>query len=194
MYSDEAYNEPEQIRRDIEQTQRNLSNDVDALTAKVSPRRIVHRRVDQVRSALHGAKDTVMGTASQVGEASSSAASTAVGRVQSAASSAAEAVSDTPRMVRERTQGNPLAVGLIAFGIGWLLSSLIPVSESEKKIATQVKDKAGEHTGMLKEEVMDAAQQVQANLREPVQQAMESVKSTAVTGTQTVQDQVKGST
>ena len=41
--------DPDQIRREIERTQANLSTDVDALTEKVSPGRIVERRVNRVR-------------------------------------------------------------------------------------------------------------------------------------------------
>jgi hypothetical protein len=42
------------------------------------------------------------------------------------ASSVGDAVADAPRMVAQKTQGNPLAVGLIAFGAGWLASSAAP--------------------------------------------------------------------
>ena len=37
---------PEEIRREIERTQANLSQDVDALTERVTPSKIVERRVD----------------------------------------------------------------------------------------------------------------------------------------------------
>jgi hypothetical protein len=40
-------NDPDQIRREIERTQAALSNDVDALTEKVSPAAIAQRRVDR---------------------------------------------------------------------------------------------------------------------------------------------------
>ena len=39
-------------------------------------------------------------------------------------SSVGQAASAAPQRVREQTQGNPLAAGLIAFGAGWLLASL----------------------------------------------------------------------
>jgi len=160
--------EPEQIRQDIEETQRNLSDDVDALTDKVSPSQIVQRRVDRARGVMNEAKDKVMGTFSSVGEKGSSAAS-----------SVADAVSDAPGMVQRRTQGNPLAVGLIAFGAGWLVSSLLPASEAEKRIATRIKDQTMEHSDVIKEEVTGAAQEIKDNLREPTQEAMQTVTSTA---------------
>ena len=43
---------------------------------------------------------------------------------------------------RRQTQGNPLAAGLIAFGVGWLVSSLLPDSQKERELAHQLKDRA----------------------------------------------------
>ena len=50
-------------------------------------------------------------------------------------------------MIRQKSEGNPLAAGLIAFGVGWLASSLIPATRREQQVASQVKEKAGEHAG-----------------------------------------------
>ena len=41
---------------------------------------------------------------------------------------AGAAIGDAPAQVKTKTQGNPLAAGLIAFGAGLLVSSLIPAS------------------------------------------------------------------
>ena len=82
-------------------------------------------------------------------------------------------------MARQKTQGNPLAAGVIAFGAGWLLSSLLPASEKEKQVAAAVKDKASEHSDKLTAPLSEAAQQATENLREPAKQAVESIKSTA---------------
>ena len=73
--------DPDEIRSNIEQTQHNLSADVDALTEKVSPPRIMERRVQQTRSAMTTMKDRIMGgtgdRASSVGGSVSSTASSA---------------------------------------------------------------------------------------------------------------------
>jgi len=42
--------DPDRIRREIEHTQANLSTDVNALTEKVTPSRIVARRVDRAKA------------------------------------------------------------------------------------------------------------------------------------------------
>lgn len=183
--------EPERIRREIEGTQRNLSTDVNALTEKVTPGRIVERRIGRVRTAVGNARDRVMGTAAD----HASTAGDKVGSVASAAgdkvSSAADAVGEAPQSIRRGTQGNPLAAGLIAFGAGWLVSSLLPASEPERRLAGQATDLAREHVAPV---AQHAAEQLKENLREPVQQAAESVKSEAADAASTVKDEAQSAT
>jgi len=183
--------EPDRIRREIEGTQRNLSTDVNALTEKVSPGRIVERRVGRVRAAFGNAKERVMGTAdhhvSAAGDKVGEVASTAQDKV----SSAADAVSEAPQQIRRGTQGNPLAAGLIAFGAGWLVSSLLPASEPERKLASQATDLAREQLAPV---AQHAAEELKENLREPAQQAMESVKSEAADSASTVQEEARSAT
>ena len=204
--------DPEQIRREIERTQAALSQDVDALTEKVTPGKIVERRVDRARDAATRLKEKVMGSdpysgrssgggvreatshaADRVSDTASSAtasvqdaASSAASSVQDAAATAADAVQQAPQAIRRQTRGNPLAAGLIAFGAGWLVSSLLPATRREQELADQAKQVA-------QERVQPAAQQVAAevreNLREPVQQAAESVRSTAQDAKDTVADE-----
>ena len=122
--------DPDQIRSEIEQTQRELSADVDALTDKVSPQRIVERRVQRTRTAMTNVKDRIMGSTSDayqttgsatsgVGESVGARASAARDTVAGTASSAVDTVRSAPETARRGTQGNPLAAGLIAFGAGW---------------------------------------------------------------------------
>jgi predicted ribonuclease toxin of YeeF-YezG toxin-antitoxin module len=123
--------DPDVIRRQIEETRRELSYDVDALNEKVNPARVMDRRVSAAKGKLARAKDKVMGTATDTKEkvmgtasdTTSSAqgmASNAAGSVQGAASSAADSVSSAastavgavqqaPDQMIRQTQGNPLA-------------------------------------------------------------------------------------
>ena len=141
-------NDPDVIRRQIEDTRRELSYDVDALNEKVNPARVMDRRVTAAKGRVSGLKDKVMGTAhdtrqSAHGTASNAvgsvqgAASNAAGTVQDAASSAAGAIQGAPDAAIRQTQGNPLAAGLIAFGVGWLVSSLLPATQKEQQLAQQ---------------------------------------------------------
>ena len=189
--------DPDQIRSSIEQTQQNLSADVDALAEKVSPPRIVQRRVEQTRSAMTNFKDTIMGSSAQATSAISgtagSAADSAKGMASSTkdtvaatASSAADMASSVPDQARQRTRGNPLAAGLIAFGAGMLLSSLLPATDREQQAAAELKDLAVEKGGPVKEQLTQAGQEVAGNLRESAQQRVQSVKETATDAASTV--------
>jgi hypothetical protein len=209
-------NDPEQIRREIERTQAHLSSDVDALTDKVTPGRIVERRIGRARAAVGRLKDRVMGSddppsyaaggsyytdpynpyaddrdgrLQQIGSTASDAASSAAATVSDAASTAASALQDAPRAARRQTQGNPLAAGVIAFGLGWLVSSLLPASRQEQQLAEQARDKASELGQPLAEAAKQAATEVKDNLQEPARQAVDSVRSTATEAGATVADE-----
>ena len=205
--------DPDQIRREIDQTQRELSADVDALTEKVSPPRIMERRVRRTRMAMTNVKDRIMGstsdayqtagsTASGMGQTVSDRASSARDTAASAASSARDTASDVassavdtvrsaPDTVRRQATGNPLAAGLIAFGAGLLLSSLIPASEPEQQVATQVKDFAVEQGRPVARQLGQAGQEAAQELKESAQQRAESVKQTAQDAASTVKDETQ---
>jgi hypothetical protein len=192
--------DPDVIRRQIEDTRRELSYDVDALNEKVNPARVVDRRVTAAKGRLTSVKEKVMGsaydtTSSAQGMASNAAgsvqdaASSAADSVQSAASSAAGAIQQAPDTVVRQTQGNPLAAGLIAFGVGWLVSSLLPASEKEKQLAQQAESAVREHKDQLLEPAKQAAQEIGEQLKPAAQEAVESVKSTAQDAASTVKDE-----
>ena len=168
----------DQIREEIRVTRGDLSSDVNALAESVRPGNVVKRRVDKIRGAAVSTKERVMGAAPDprsVKESASSSVSGAASTVSDAASSAGDAVAASPELLRSKTQGNPLAAGVIAFGAGWLIGSLIPTTERERQAATAVKENAEP----LKQEVASAAREVGDNLREPAQQAVDSVRDTA---------------
>jgi hypothetical protein len=192
--------DPDVIRRQIEDTRRDLSYDVDALNEKVNPARVVDRRVSAAKGRVTGLKDKVMGTAhdttqSAHGMASGAAgsvqgaASNAAGTVQDAASSAVGAVQQAPDMAIRQTQGNPLAAGLIAFGVGWLVSSLLPATQKEQELAQQAETAVRENKDMLMAPAKEAAQEIGEQLKPAAQEAVESVKATAQDAASTVKDE-----
>jgi gas vesicle protein len=194
--------DPDVIRRQIEDTRRELSYDVDALNEKVNPARVVDRRVTAAKGRLTSVREKVMGTAQdatssaqyrtqQAAGTVQGAASSAAESVQNAASSAASAVQQAPDTVIRQAQGNPLAAGLIAFGVGWLVSSLLPASEKEKQLAEQAEAAVREHKDTLLEPAKEAAQQVGEQLKPAAQQAVEEVKGTAQQAAETVKEEGK---
>ncbi|MGK5444542.1 DUF3618 domain-containing protein [Micromonospora sp. URMC 105] len=205
--------DPDRIRHDIETTRADLSSDVDALTDKVNPRRIAAAPVNRARGGVNRARgrwsrmvDTVMGNARHARDATAAQTDNMTHRLSDTAHQAANVthrLSDTAQQgaatagerartlthnSRERAEGNPLAAGLIAFGVGALASSLLRPSRRERELAERAKHELMEHSGQLKQQAGGLLHEVQDNLREPVQQASEQVRSTAARGAATVRD------
>ncbi|MRJ76166.1 DUF3618 domain-containing protein [Aeromicrobium sp. SMF47] len=166
--------EPEVIEQDIESTREDLSRNFDALADRVSPSRVVGRRVDSVKGRITGAKDSVMGVAGSASDASGSAVGS---------------LSDTAGSVSRRTEGNPLAAGLIAFGAGWLVSSLLPASNAEAKLANQAVDTAKEQGQPLVDHAKSVAQEVGDDMKGKAAEAASDVKDTATQSAQHVKDE-----
>jgi gas vesicle protein len=205
---------PEELRAEIEATRQRLGTNVDAVADKVTPSHIVQRQTDKVkdsvRDAVSGVREKVMGAADAVSDkahgVAGSVSDTAHGVAGSvsdkahsagnAASGAGSAFSDAPGQLKAKAQGNPLAAGLIAFGAGLLISSLIPASTKEREAAQSVKEAAEP----LKAKLTDAAKDVAQELKEPAQDAVQSIKETATDAADTVKtegqsavEDVKGS-
>jgi hypothetical protein len=182
-----ASNDPAQIRQDIERTQENLSEGVNAFAEKVSPARIVERRVDRARAAVRRVTDKIMGPDLTVPEATSGAAT----RLSDTASTAMQTAQDVPKMAREQAQGNPLAAGMIAFGAGLLVSSLIPGSRQEQRFAGQLNDRATDLAQPVAAAARRSGGDLGADLAEPARQAVEAVRSSAVDAGQTMADDAR---
>jgi hypothetical protein len=198
-------NDPDEIRADIERTRAELSDDVDALADTANPKNIAKRQASRVKQAAVGVKEHIMGSSDddtdsgRVGDAKYAVqdkasdakyavqekAADAKYALQDKASSVGDAVSNAPAQIKQRARGNPLAAGLIAFGAGLLVSSLIPSSQREQEAVSTLQEKAEP----LKEKATEAAKEVASNLQEPAQQAAQSVKETAAEGVQTVKDE-----
>lgn len=175
---------PDAIRADIEATRARLGTNVDAVADKVTPSHMVRRQTDKVKDSVFGMKEKVMGAADHTTDRVQSSADSAGAHLADAAS----AIGDAPQQVRTKTQGNPLAAGLIAFGAGMLLSSLIPASVKEREAAETLKVKAEPLTTELTETAKDVAE----GLKVPAQAAVEDVKATAADATAHVKAEGQG--
>ena len=150
----------DEIRANLERTRRELGSDVDALADKVTPSKIAQRQTTKMKRALGSVSERVMGTAEDAG---------------SAVADATHRAHDAAHDAKEKVEGNPLAVGLIAFGVGMLASSLIPVSEKEKDLAATAKEEAQP----LIDQVAESAKDVASHLEEPAQEAAETLRERA---------------
>ena len=179
---------PDVIRADIEATRARLGTNVDAVADKVTPSHIVQRQTDKVKEnvkdAVFGVKEKVMGAA----ENTAGNVHSATGSAGAHLGDAGAAIGDAPAQVKTKTRGNPLAAGLIAFGAGLLVSSLIPASQKEREAADALKTAAEP----LTTELTEAAKNVAEGLKEPAQEAMENVKATAADATAHVKAEGQG--
>jgi hypothetical protein len=178
-----------EVRADIEDTRRDMSDTVDAIADRASPRRIVHRRRERVAAGWRSVRDRVMGKA----ESTYGTAADQAGRLPEAAGEAATTMKETaqavPRKVVEETQGNPIAAGIVAFGAGLLIASVLPPSEAEQRAAAQLRDKAGP----LQDELGQAGRQVVEDVKSAAQDGVQQVKNTASDAAANVQEDVRSS-
>jgi ElaB/YqjD/DUF883 family membrane-anchored ribosome-binding protein len=160
--------DPEQIRADIERTRYELSRDVDELGDRVRPGTVARRQTDRARAGIMRMRERVMGTAE-------STTNRATDSVRDAASSVGDAVSSAPQTVRQQTQGNPLAAGLVAFGVGLLAGSVLRASQKEAEAAAKVKEAAEP----LVEDLKEAGSAVADEMRGPVQENVQALRESA---------------
>jgi hypothetical protein len=151
----------EELRGQLVMQRAEVSRDLDAIGDRVSPHRMVERRQAAVRQRFADVKERVMGSAES-----------SVGAVHDAGASAAA--------------GNPLAMGLMAFGAGLVAATLFPATRTERDLAERAQpalEKAASEAGPaarhVVEELKPAADDAVAELRETAMHAVSSVKEQA---------------
>jgi gas vesicle protein len=190
---------------DIEATRASLSRDIDELTDKVSPARVVDRRKEAAKDRLGAVRDKVMGAAPDLdavrshlpgsgsGSSGPGLASNVSGTASDVSGRVSQGASGAVGSLGARAQGNPLAAGLVAFGAGMLLSALLPASEQEARVAGKAVDAAKEHGQPVLDEAKSVGQQVGAELKDSALESAQQVKDTAQESVETVKDQGQSS-
>lgn len=178
---------------DIEATRANLSRDLDELTDKVNPARVVDRRKEAARSKVSSVRDRVMGSAHQAtpdvagaGASVRDSASNVAGSVAGSAQSAVGSVGST-------TAGNPLTAGAVAFGLGLLVAGLLPPSAKETEAAQRAVDAAKEHGQPLVDEAKSVGQEMGQQLGDSAAQSAQQVKDSAQESVQHVKGEGQSS-
>ncbi|MEV6847012.1 DUF3618 domain-containing protein [Actinoplanes sp. NPDC051411] len=185
--------EPDRLRQEIEYTRAGLTRDVDRLAEKASPKQVARRRWTAVKEKVMGstgsATSTVQDKASDIGGTVQDKASHLGDVAGEKAHDAADAVRAAPQAVASQTQGNPIAAGVIAFGVGLLAATLIPVTDAEKRAGQELKDRGEPLTDKVKEVASDLKDDVGGT----VQEAAGRVKDTAQDAVQTTREQARSS-
>jgi hypothetical protein len=118
----------------------------------------------------------------------------ATSSVQGGVSSLQSKASQAPGAAIQRTQGNPLAAGLVAFGLGWLFSSVAPATKVEERAAEQLADQAQQLKEPVTAHAKSLAQEVGDNLKGTAQEAAESVQTSAQLAAESVKSEAQSST
>ncbi len=195
-----------ELRSEIEATRDRMTTTVDAIGDRVSPGRIAERRWARIRQATGSASQRVMGTPKQVAGTTRDRAGGVASTLSDSASGAATSLSDTagslgqsighaPDRIQETTQGNPLAVGAVAFGLGVLVGSLAPPSREETQVAEKVMEPLQQEAKAIGQEVASSVQgQAKEGLAQTKQVASDAaaqVKDHAQSAAQTVSSEAK---
>jgi len=167
---------------------------MDEINDRVNPKRIVRRRSDRIRMSLTGVRESVMGSIEDVEPARATAsvrggAQSVSRRASEAKSAVSDGVSAAPEVVRTKTQGSPLLVGLVAFGGGLVLASAVKASDAERQAAERLL----KELEPVKEQLMSAGKDVAGELQQSAQGRAEQVKSKATSGTQQLKSQAQTS-
>jgi hypothetical protein len=122
---DAGTTDPDALRAEIDKTRSDLSQDVNALGEAVSPAGIVKRQTSKasakVTSALSRAKGHITGVERHDHDESSACPGSGEGR-PGMGTRALELASVAKRQARR----NPMVVGIIALGAGWIFGRFIP--------------------------------------------------------------------
>ena len=168
--------DPDAIRREIEQTRERMGETVEALGYKAD---VPSRTKEKVTGTVTGVKDRIIGTAGSVNEATPS-----TGDVKQAAQKGASVA-----------QENPLGLAIGSIAVGFLAGMLIPTTNVENEklgpMADQVKDQVQSTAQEALEHGKQVAQDVASTAQESVQQVKEDVKQTAQQSAQEHGEQVK---
>jgi hypothetical protein len=178
-----------ELRREIEDTRDHLGDTLDAIGDRVSPGRIVERRKNRVRESWTTARTRVMGAAPSPSGAKDAArdkasgvASTISDTASSIESSVSESVRHAPDAVASGTQGSPLVAGGLAFGLGLLVASLLPPTETEASVA-------GDIVEPLKQEATQIGKEVGSTVKDSAASAGEQAKAALTDAATTVKDE-----
>ena len=182
--------DPDRIRREIEQTRAEMSETVDALSYKAD---VKSRAKESVQEKRDSAKESVVGATQTVKEklvgAKDSVSETAGGATSRVgdATPDREQVKHQARRAKGVAQENPIGLAIGSIAVGFIAGMLVPATrvEDEKlgEISDQVVDKAKE-TGQEalehgKQVAQETAQSAQETFRDSAQQHGDEVKQTA---------------
>jgi len=169
---------PEELRGQLASKRDDLTRDLEAIGDRVSPGRVIERRQASVRMRVTDMTDRVMGVKDAASDHLHQGATTTADTM----TDAVHRVGDT---TRGRTEGNPLAAGMVAFGLGIVAASVFPATRREKQMAAQAQPALESAVA----EIAPAAQQIVDEVRPVAENAMADVRDDAKEASAHVKDE-----
>jgi len=169
-----------------------MGDTLEAIGDRLSPERMVERRKAAVGQKFRGMKEAVMGSPGYQEPITGRMRSQAGGAMQSASDtvhSATDRVQHAPQAIADQARGNPVAAGLIAFGAGVLLATVLPTSRTEQRLVDEARPQLQGAADQLK----TAGREVAESAKEHAREAAEEVKSVGSDATSHVRDQAQQS-
>ncbi len=170
-----------ELRQNAELERARLGTTLEAIGDRLSPERVVERRKAAVGQRFKRMREAVMGSPDYVEPVTN--------RTTDAARTAADKVQHAPEMMVEQTRGNPVAAGLIAFGIGALVATAFPKTRAEQHLV----ETARQSLDSAKDELRSAGRDVAADVREHTKSAAQEVTSAGKKAAQNVAEQTTSS-
>ena len=166
----------EELRMDIAEERRELAESIEAIGDRVSPGRIVERRTNRIKDRITSVKDTVMGAAPSM-------PSMPHPHPPSMPSMPSVSMPD----VQGTTRGNPLAAGVVAFGLGALAAAVFPATRKEAEVAQAARD-------AVEPMAQEVGKEIASGMQEHAKVAAEQVRSVATEGAEQVKQAATAAT
>jgi hypothetical protein len=182
----------DQLRRAAEIDRARMGNTLEAIGDRLSPERVVERRKAAVGQGFRRMREAVMGSpdyqepvTQRLRERAEDTASSATEMARTAATK----VQRAPEMLAEQASGNPLAAGLVAFGVGLLVATAFPKTQTEQRVV----DAARPQLDIAKEELRDAGRELAAGAKDEAKSAAHEVGEAGKEAVADVADEAKSS-
>jgi hypothetical protein len=184
----------DELRRDAQHQRERMGDTLEAIGDRLSPERIVERRKAAVGRRLRRAKETVMGSPDydefdRTGNGLRGRAEGMASSASDALQSASQQVQQAPQAIAAQARGNPLAAGLVAFGVGALLATAFPKTRTEQQLVQEARPQLDSAA----EELKNVGRAVASDAKERTTSAAAEVKAAGESAAESVRDQARES-
>ena len=183
----------DELREDIEQKRSDIGYTVDQIQNRVSPGRVTARSSYRARRWFIDTKDKLMGNDQpgypweNLSQGFTQRAEEMTDRASEMVSDAKDTISQAPGKMRQQTRGNPLAAGLVAFGSGMLLGTLLPETNVETRAARRLEP----GVSSVVSEAGEIGREITEEMKVSAEKAVDEVKDTAATAAESVKEEAR---